>query len=252
MKDYSDFDSEIFSCQYEGETAVICLKAESFRMAMDASKMHEMLDCLNTIEVDKNIKGILTLHTAEYERIELLQTFIKSIQKKSGYVQKEMGVTRYGNAVKRLTLAINEFSKPNIVAIRGQVSIDSFGFFLACDYRIAADDLCIEFPGLKIGVTPVGAVSFFMNRQLGMTKTMEILQNGETIDAQEANSLSLVSEVVSGDDLKATCLAKLDAMYQVPGATLSLTKQLVRPKTYELEEHFDVSSRLMWHSIIDN
>lgn len=252
MNDFSNYDSDVFSCTYEGQTAVICFKSESLKMAMDASKMHKMLECLNAIELDNNIKGILTLHTAEYERIEILQNFIKSIQKETGYVQKEMGVTRYGNSVKRLTLAINEFSKPSVVAIRGQVSIDSFGYFLACDYRIASDDLSIEFPGLKIGVTPAGAVSFFMARQLGATKTMQILMSGQSIDADEAKDLCLVSEVVSVEQLKAASLAKLEEMYKVPGSTLNLTKQLVRPKTFELEEHFEVSSRLMWNTIIDS
>jgi len=41
-------------------------------------------------------------------------------------------------------------------------------------------------------------------------------------------------------------------MYQMPGNTLNLTKQLIRPKTYELEEHFETASRLMWNSIVDN
>ncbi len=252
MSDFSNYDSEVFSCVFEGETAVICLKSESFKMATDASKMHDMLECLNAIEVNDDIKGILTLHTAEHQRVEVLQDFIKSIQKQSGYVQKEMGVTRYGNSVKRLTLAINDFSKPSVVAIRGPVSIDSFGYFLACDYRIAADNLSIEFPGLKIGVTPVGAVSFFMARQLGATRTMQILMSGETISAEAAQALCLVSEVVPEEQLKATGLAKLAKLYQVPGTTLNQTKQLIRPRTYELEEHFDLSSRLMWNSIIDN
>ncbi len=252
MSDYSNYDSDVFSCTYEGQTAIICLKSESFKMAMDASKMHEMLECLNAIELDKEIKGILALHTAEYERIEVLQDFITSIQSHTGYVQKEMGVTRYGNAVKRLTLAINEFSKPSVVAIRGQVSIDSFGYFLACDYRIAASDLSIEFPGLKIGVTPAGAVSFFMSRQLGATKAMELMMDGKAISADEAKKLCLVSEVVTEEELKAASLAKLESMYDIPGSILNLTKQLTRPKTYELEEHFEMASRLMWNSIIDN
>ncbi|MCW8930375.1 MAG: enoyl-CoA hydratase/isomerase family protein [Gammaproteobacteria bacterium] len=252
MNDYSNFDCDTFSCTYEGHTAVVCLKSESFKMAMDASKMHEMLECLNAIELDQNIKGILTMHMAEYERIEVLQDFIKSIQKHSGYVQKEMGVTRYGNAVKRLTLAINEFSKPSVVAVRGKVSIDSFGYFLACDYRIASDDLSIEFPGLQIGVTPAGAVSFYMSRQLGTTRTMELLMSGNPISAEGAKELSMISKVVPDEQLKAASLAKLEEMYKVPGSTLNLTKQLTRPKTYELEEHFELSSRLMWNSIIDN
>ncbi|GEM_PF-1988763 len=252
MSDYSNYDSDIFSCTYEDQTAVICLKSESFTVAMNASKMHELLDCLNSIEVDERIKGIMTLHTSGDERISMTQKFMKSMRDNSGYVQKEMGVTRYGNAVKRLTLAINEFSKPSVVGINGQVSIDSFGYFLACDYRIATDDLKIKFPGLKIGVLPSGAVSFFMSRQLGATRSLEILMAGKTILADEAKILALISQVAKPENLKAACQAKLNDFYAIPGAnTLNLTKQLIRPKTHELEEHFEMTSRLMWNSIID-
>lgn len=253
MNDYSGFDGDIFSCSYEGDTAIISFKSESYIMAMNASKMHELLDCLNSIEVDNKIKGIVTLHMSEYERVAMTQEFVKSIKDKSGYVQKEMGVTRYGNSVKRLTLAINEFSKPSVVGIHGQVAIESFGCFLACDYRVATDTMSIEFPSLKLGVVPTGAVSLFMSRQLGATRTMEILMGGKTILADEAKELSLISEITSEGQLKAACLAKLEEFYAVPGSsTLNLTKQLIRPKTYELEEHFEMSSRLMWNSIIDD
>ena len=251
MKDYSNYESDVFSCTYEGETAVICLKSESFKMAMNSTDMHEMLECLNAIELNRDIRGIMAMDTAVYEGVEVLEDFIKSIQHEAGYVQKEMGVTRYGNSVKRMTLAINEFSKPCVVGIQGQVPIDAFGYFLACDYRIAADDLSIEFPGLKMGVTPSGAVSLFMKRQLGATRTMEILMAGKTLDVNDARELGLISAVVKADELKAACMAKLEEFYQVPGLTLNLTKQLVRPKTHELEEHFENSSRLMWNSIID-
>lgn len=252
MKDYSNYESDVFSCTFEDETAVICLKSESFKMAMNSTDMHDMLECLNAIEIDHNIKGIMALDTALYEGVDVLQEFITCIQEQSGYVQKEMGVTRYGNSVKRMTLAINEFSKPCVIGIQGQVPIDSFGYFLACDYRIAADDLSIDFPGLKMGVTPAGAVSFFMSRQLGATQTMQILMAGKTLDVNEAKDLCLISEIVKKDQLKAACKAKLEEFYKVPGLTLNLTKQLVRPKIYELEEHFESAARLMWNSIIDN
>ncbi|MCK5697151.1 MAG: enoyl-CoA hydratase/isomerase family protein [Gammaproteobacteria bacterium] len=252
MTDYSNYDSNIFSCTYEGQTAVIYFKSESFMMAMDANVMSEVLDCLNSIEMDKNIKGLLTMHATENKRIAMIQKFIKSIQDLSGYVQKEMAVTRYGNAMKRLTLAINDFSKPSVVGVHGEIAIDSFGYFLACDYRIASDDLCIEFPGLELGIVPAGAVSLYMERQLGATKALEILMAGECIVADQAKELSLITKITTKDQLRSDCLAQLEKFYKIPGnATHNLTKKLIRPHSYELEEHFEMSSRLMWNSIVD-
>ena len=210
MKDFSNYQSDMFSCSYEGQTAVISLKSESLKMALESVHMHDILECLNAVEVDNNIKGVLALDTADYEGMDVLKDFIKTIQKESGYVQKEMGVTRYGNSVKRLTLAINDFSKPCVVGIQGKVPIDSFGYFLACDYRIGTNDLRIDFPGLKMGVTPTGAVSFFMKRQLGATKTLQLLMSGKKLSAADAKSLCLVNDLVSKKQLKAACQAQLD------------------------------------------
>ncbi len=252
MNNFSNYNSDVFSCTFEEKTAVICLKQESYKIANEVTHVHDLLDCLNTLEIDQNIKGVLIQNKASYERDAELQDFIQSIQKESGYVRKEMGVTRYGNSIKRITLALNDFSKPIVFSINGKVTIDSFGYFLACDYRIAAEDMSIEFPGLKIGVTPTGAVPFFLKRQLGTTKAMELLMSGHNIAAAEAKDLCLISEVVADDELKQACMSKLHEFYKIPGQTLNFTKQLVRPKTFELEEYFEVSTRLMWNSIIND
>ncbi|MCU7837684.1 MAG: enoyl-CoA hydratase/isomerase family protein [gamma proteobacterium symbiont of Taylorina sp.] len=252
MNDFSNYSSDVFTCSFENQTAVISLKEASYKIAHEVSHVHDLLACINSIEMNQKIKGVLIQHETDNDRIEVLQTFIQSIQKESGYVKKEMGVTRYGNSIKRITLALNDFSKPVVIAISGNVPIDSFGYFLACDYRIATDDMRIEFPGLIIGITPMGAVPFFLKRQLGTTKTMELLMAGKIIPADEAKEMSIVSEVVSQDKLNEACRSKLEEFYQVPGQTLNFTKQLVRPKTFELEEYFEMSSRLIWNSIIDN
>jgi len=252
MNDFSNYSSSVFSCIFEDQTAVISLKEASYKIAHDVSHVQDLLACINSIEMNQAIRGVLIQQTEHNERIEFLETFIQSIQHESGYVKKEMGVTRYGNSIKRITLALNDFSKPIVIAISGSVTIDSFGYFLACDYRVAEDNMNIECPGLTIGITPMGAVPFYLKRQLGTTKTMEILMSGKNISADEARELSIVSEVVPGEQLKETCLAKLESFYQVPGQTLNFTKQLVRPKTFELEEYFEMSSRLIWNSIIDD
>ena len=252
MKDFSNYMSDVFSCTFKDQTAAICLKEESYKLANDISHVHDLLDCINTIEMTPEIKGVLIQHDAEFERVDELKSFIQAIQKESGYVKKEMGVTRYGNSIKRITLALNDFSKPIVIGIKGKVAIDSFGYFLPCDYRIATDDMRVEFPGLEIGITPMGAVPFFLKRQLGTTKATEILMSGKSLSAQEAKEISLVSQIVTNEDLDDACWAKLQEFYKVPGQTLNFTKQLVRPKTYELEEYFEMSMRLIWNSIIDD
>lgn len=112
MKDFISYTSDVFSCTFKKQTAVISLKEECYKLANEISHEHDLLDCINSIEMNREIKGILIQHKADFERVEELKNFIQSIQKASGYVKKEMGVTRYANSIKRITLALNDFSSP--------------------------------------------------------------------------------------------------------------------------------------------
>ena len=117
MKDFKGYESNIFSCEREGQTAVILLKEEAFRMSTDASYLQDMLDCIKNIEKDDAIKGLLVQCTEEYNGIKNIQDFVNSIKKISGHVKKEMVVRRYGSSVRRMTLRINKLHKPRIMTI---------------------------------------------------------------------------------------------------------------------------------------
>jgi len=252
MYDYSNYDSEIFSCEIKGNSAILIPQEKAFKVSLDGSYLHEFIECLNTIEMDEDIKGVLILDTSEYKGVENLQNFIESLRNEKASYVKEKGVTRYGNAAKRLTLSLNQFSKPIIAGVQGDVPIDSFGFFMACDYCIAATDLQIKFPGMDLGITPTGAVTFYLNKELGPNNTLDLFLSGENISANRAKELHIVNDVVDAADLETTALAKLEQYYSHPEQVVNMNKQLIKAKTYEIEEHFERAIRLMWNSVLNH
>ena len=251
MKDFKGYESNIFSCEREGQTAVILLKEEAFRMSTDASYLQDMLDCIKNIEKDDAIKGLLVQCTEEYNGIKNIQDFVNSIKKISGHVKKEMVVRRYGSSVRRMTLRINKLHKPSVVCVHGKVPIDHFGYIMAFDFRIASEDLQIEFPGIKLGISPAGAASFYLSRQLGPTVAAELFLSGKTITAEEAYGLGIVSKIVPRDEIKTQAMQKLEALYEFPAMGYSMTKRMLKPGKHELENHFERSIQAMWSSIID-
>jgi enoyl-CoA hydratase/carnithine racemase len=251
MKDFEGYDSNIFSCSQEGETAIIYLKKEAFRMSINASYLQDMLECINKIERDETIKGLLMINLEDFNGIENFENFIQAIKNESGYVKKEMAVARFGNTIKRLTMSINEFIKPTVVCVQGDVAVGHFGFFMAFDYRIASDNMQIEFPALKMGITPTGATSFYFARQLGPTLAAELLLSGKTISAEDAYAYGIVSKLVPKAELKVAALKKLEELYEIPALGYSMTKQMVNPQKHELENYFERSTRAMWSTIID-
>jgi enoyl-CoA hydratase/carnithine racemase len=252
MIDYSSYTDEAFECGFEQDSAILTLKQKAFNVNFETSALHSFLDCLNEIEMDNKVKGVVIIDPPAYHGVENVKSFIELLQSTKGSYQKEKGVTRYGNTSKRLTLTLNEFSKPIICGIEGRAPIDSFGYFMACDNVIATKDLSVEFPGLELGVTPIGAVSFYLNREIGPRKTLDMFLSGDNIDAQSALDMGMVSQIVENDQLKQACLDKLQHYYSHPEQAVVMTKQLIKARSYDLERFFERSIRLMWNAVLNH
>jgi enoyl-CoA hydratase/carnithine racemase len=244
------YDSDMFSCNIEGKTAIVTLKSEAFKVSQDVSGMTQFINVMGKVETDDNIKGVLVLDLSNYQGTKHLQTFLEALNKETHAYQKEKTVSRYTNAVKSVTMGINTFSKPIIVAIDEQAPIDVFGYYLACDYIIATDNLQIEFPANLQGVIPSSAVSFFVKKNIGTRRTFDIFMSGKSLSAAEALSLNIVNEVVSKETIKTRGLEKLEEFYRVPEVMRELMKKYLKDNNHEIEAHFDDANRVMWSSLI--
>jgi len=92
--------------------------------------------------------------------------------------------------------AIENFPIPVIAYIRGYALGGGCELAMACHLRIAAD--CAKFgqPEINLGVVPGYGGSQRLIRYVGRTKGTEMLLTGKMIDANTAEMLGLVSEVV--------------------------------------------------------
>ncbi len=249
MTDYHKCDTPIFSASLTGQTVIIRLKADAFKIYHKATYMNEFLQCMNNYEVDENIRGILIIDSTDYHDVEQYQNFLQTMQHEKASYAKEKGITRYSNASKRVTMLLNQFSKPIVFAIDGAVPIDSFGYFLAGDYVMTSDNFQIQFPSVPLGITPTGAATFFLRHVLTSTQLFDILLSGKELSAQQALELNLINKIVPSAQLEAKALEKIESYYHVSEITIATTKQLIKVKNHELEEHFENSARIMWASV---
>ena len=249
--DYSALASESFTCDIEDHTAILTLKKKAFSVNFETSHLSRFLDCMNHLEMDDNIRGVIVMDTPEYHGVENVKEFIELLQNTKGSYQKEKGVTRYGNSSKRLTLTLNDFSKPIVVGLEGRVPIDSFGYFLACDHIIAANNVIIEFPGLEQGVLPIGAVGFFLEKEIGIQATLDMFLTGTPVSVERAKELGLVHCQCDSATVLDACKKKMALYYQHGDNILMMSKQLFKPKSYDLEEYFERSMRIMWNAVLN-
>ncbi len=116
---------------------------------------------------------------------------------------------------------------PVIAAINGIVAGGGLGLALATDYRIAAESSSYTAAYFRIGLTPDGGASAFLERTIGATRAMELLLTNRTLRAAEAFDWGMVNEVVPDSALLERAVAFAAGLQQVPSYALLQTRRLL-------------------------
>jgi 2-(1,2-epoxy-1,2-dihydrophenyl)acetyl-CoA isomerase len=90
---------------------------------------------------------------------------------------------------------IRQMEKIVIAAVNGVAAGAGCNFALACDLRVASEDAKFIQSFVRVGLAPDCGGSFILTRLVGLSKAMELLLLGETIEAHEAQRIGLVAKV---------------------------------------------------------
>ena len=96
----------------------------------------------------------------------------------------------------RTVRAIRALEKPVIAAVNGPAAGAGLSLALVCDVRIASDAASFVPGFIAIGLVPDSGGTWFAQRILGAARAFEWLTTGRRLDAEEARTMGLVSEVV--------------------------------------------------------
>jgi 2-(1,2-epoxy-1,2-dihydrophenyl)acetyl-CoA isomerase len=127
-------------------------------------------------------------------------------------------------------LAINtivDMPVPVIAAINGAVAGGGIGLALATDYCIAADHASFTAAYFRLGLTPDGGASTFLERAIGRARTSELLLTNRRLSAQEACAWGLVNEVVASENLLDRAVQFANDLWPVPSYALLQTRMLL-------------------------
>ena len=123
-----------------------------------------------------------------------------------------------------LALAMRRLSKPVIAAIHGYAFAGGFELALLCDIRIAAESAKFSLPDAALGLSPTSGMTYLLPRIVGLGRALHLTLTGETIDAQEAARIGLVTKVVEPDDLLPTTEAYASRIAGQPRVGIANTK----------------------------
>ena len=104
--------------------------------------------------------------------------------------------------IQGLALRLESLPKPTIAAIDGICMGGGLEVALACDLRIATPKSQFATPEGKLGIIPGGGATARLPRIVGRGWGMEMLLMGESVNAEKALHIGLITRLVESDQLK--------------------------------------------------
>ena len=96
---------------------------------------------------------------------------------------------------------IERFDKPVIAAINGTCLGGGLELAMACHMRVAAAEIPLGLPEIKLGIIPGFGGTQRLSRIIGPSKAAELILTGEIITSEQALAMGLVNRVVPAQEV---------------------------------------------------
>ena len=126
----------------------------------------------------------------------------------------------------RMTLdRIPGLPMPIVALVNGHAVGGGAEVAIACDYRLAADDVRIGFTQATLGLMPAWGGIERLVQAIGRGRALHLLTTGRTIDAAEAHAIGLFEEVVARADFETRAESLAAELAEVPLPALAGIKR---------------------------
>ena len=114
-----------------------------------------------------------------------------------------------------------------IARLQGYVFGVGLELALACDFRIAADDVQMALPEATIGMIPGSGGTQRLARLVGLGRAKDIIMRGRRVKADEALAIGLVTEVVPAEELDAPSRRSIAELVRHSPLSLAMAKRVL-------------------------
>jgi methylglutaconyl-CoA hydratase len=143
-----------------------------------------------------------------------------------------------------------ELGKPTIAAVNGPAIAGGTGLATLCDFTLAAPRARFGYTEVKIGFVPA-IVSVFLLEMIGEKKAKTLLLSGRILDAAEALSFGLVTEVVPEGELMSRVQALAALLLKNSPESMSAIKRMLSGFAKERLDR-DLTRAMRWNEKIRN
>lgn len=128
--------------------------------------------------------------------------------------------------IAQLFVALYELPIPTVAAVHGPAVAGGAGLALICDFTVASHEAKFGFTEVRIGFVPA-LVSAFLALQIGGKHARDLLLSGRIVNAEEAQRIGLVNEIVPSAELGARVQELAQVLLANSPQSLAATKRLL-------------------------
>ena len=170
---------------------IVTLNRPDALNALNDDLMDELSKIVDQYEENTDLKCLILTGS---EKAFAAGADIKQMQPKSYMdVYKEDFITRNWERISRCR-------KPTIAAVSGYALGGGCELAMMCDFMVASESAKFGQPEINLGVSPGAGGTQRLTRFIGKSKSMDMCLTGRMMDAEEAESIGLVSRILSNDN----------------------------------------------------
>jgi len=177
----------------EGGIAWVALNRPDKRNAMSPTLNKEMIDVLETIELDPEAQVlVLTGEGSAWTAGMDLKEYFREVDAGPDVLQERIrrDASRWQWQLLRM------YSKPTIAMVNGWCFGGGFSPLVACDLAISADEAVFGLSEINWGIPPGNLVSKAMADTVGHREALYYIMTGDTFTGQQAAKMGLVNKSV--------------------------------------------------------
>lgn len=224
------------------KVAIVQIDRPNNANSINTKTQHELVDALGRAEEDCSVGCIM--FTATGDKMFCPGFDLKEVQK-----EEMMDIPRWINNFKELNDAFRKIDKPLVAYVNGTCAGGGLGLALHCDIIIAAPYARFGEPEINIGMTSVMG-SAMLWRALGRQRTLEMVLTGKIIEATEALSIGLITEIMETKNPRDEALSYCKSIAEKSPFVVRNLKQWLR--TFDEENYnksFDIVELVRFRSM---
>ena len=187
---------ETIRYEQQGNIAYVTLNRPEALNAFNYDMLRELGEIAESIRINPDIRVVIFTGSGD-------KSFSVGADLKERKTLTEQRVKRNIYKIGEVFSAIENLPQPTIAMLNGYAFGGGTELALACDFRIAADDIQLGLTETSLAIIPGAGGTQRLPRLIGEAKALELILTARRLKADEAFAYGLLTKVTTRDTLRA-------------------------------------------------